>query len=66
MHMSNMGGFSWKRLLGVSSFKSRIARKTGIPFTKSGRERKVGAALGPLIPLGIALMVGINLFRKKK
>jgi len=38
----NKGGFSWKRLLGVTRAKQRIARKTGIPFTKSGRERKVG------------------------
>jgi hypothetical protein len=59
----NVGGFSWKRLLGISAFKSRIARKTGIPFTRTGRERKVGAALGPLVPIGIFLIAGARLFR---
>ena len=34
-------GFSWKRLLGISKTKSKIARKTGIPTTKAGRKRKV-------------------------
>ena len=34
-------GFSLKRLLGVSSFKSKVARATGIPTTKRGREQKV-------------------------
>lgn len=34
--------FSWKRLLGISGFKSKIAHKTGIPTTKSGIERKIG------------------------
>ena len=34
------GGFSWKRALGISKTKSKIAKKTGIPTTKSGRKRK--------------------------
>lgn len=38
----NKGGFSWKRLTGVSRAKSRISRATGIPLTQSGRQRKVG------------------------
>lgn len=41
----NKGGFSWRRLLGVTAAKQRIARRTGVPWTKSGRERKIGAAL---------------------
>jgi hypothetical protein len=45
----NKGGFSWKRLLGITAAKRRIARKTGIPWTKSGRERKVGAAVLTLL-----------------
>lgn len=36
------GGFSWKRLVGISRAKSRISRATGVPFTRSGRQRKVG------------------------
>ncbi|MEI8085690.1 MAG: hypothetical protein WCG93_05695 [Paludibacter sp.] len=34
--------FSWKRALGISGFKQSIARKTGIPTTKGGLERKIG------------------------
>jgi hypothetical protein len=40
-----MFGFSWKRLLGITSVKQRIARRTGIPTTKSGLERKIGSML---------------------
>jgi len=32
--------FSLNRLLGITSFKSKIARKTGIPTTKSGMEKR--------------------------
>lgn len=38
----NRGGFSWKRVIGVTRMKSAISRATGIPLTKSGRQRKVG------------------------
>jgi len=41
----NTGGFSWKRLLGITAFKSDISRAIGIPLTKSGRRRKVGAVI---------------------
>ncbi|MCH5223729.1 MAG: hypothetical protein J1E82_06780 [Muribaculaceae bacterium] len=34
--------FSWKRALGVTQVKQQIARKTGIPTSKAGLERKVG------------------------
>lgn len=34
--------FSWKRLLGISGFRNSIARKTGIPTTRGGAERKIG------------------------
>lgn len=40
--MANRGGFSWKRALGVTKAKQRISRTTGIPLTKSGRQRKIG------------------------
>jgi hypothetical protein len=39
----NRGGFSWKRFIGISAFKAKISRKIGIPLTKSGRQRKLGA-----------------------
>lgn len=38
----NKGGFSWKRAVGITKAKQKISRKTGIPFTKSGRQRKIG------------------------
>ena len=38
--------FSWRRALGVTRTKQKIARKTGIPTTKAGRQRKVGRLLG--------------------
>jgi hypothetical protein len=43
--------FSWKRALGVSALKGKIARATGIPTTKSGRERKIGRAILRLFKL---------------
>jgi hypothetical protein len=37
--------FSWKRLLGITGAKQSFARKTGVPTTKSGLERKIGSLL---------------------
>lgn len=34
--------FSLKRAVGITAAKQKIARKTGIPLTKGGLERKVG------------------------
>jgi hypothetical protein len=34
--------FSLKRAVGVSNVKRKVTRKTGIPTTKGGMERKVG------------------------
>jgi hypothetical protein len=41
--------FSWKRLLGISGFRNSIARKTGVPTTKGGMERKLGRSLVRMI-----------------
>jgi hypothetical protein len=41
--------FSWKRLLGISGFRNSIARKTGVPTTKGGVERKLGRSLVRMI-----------------
>ena len=38
--------FSWKRALGITKAKRRVAKKTGIPTTRAGRQRKVGRTLG--------------------
>ena len=34
--------FSWKRAVGISQAKQKIARETGIPLSKQGLERKIG------------------------
>ncbi len=34
--------FSWKRALGITQMKQNIARKTGIPLSEAGLERKIG------------------------
>jgi hypothetical protein len=38
--------FSWKRALGITKMKQKIARDTGIPTTKAGRQRKFGKFFG--------------------
>lgn len=37
--------FSWKRALGISQVKQKIARETGIPTSKAGLERKIGSVI---------------------
>lgn len=37
--------FSWKRALGITALRQRIARKTGVPTTKQGRQRKLERTL---------------------
>ena len=41
--------FSWKRALGITKLKQQISRKTGIPLSKSGVERKIGKTILDLI-----------------
>ena len=47
--------WSWKRAVGLSGLKTKVSRKIGVPLTKGGLQRKVGAAvlsrIGCLIPL---------------
>lgn len=48
--MSKFGlSFSWKRALGISAAKQKFARSTGIPTTRLGIERKLGASLFKLL-----------------
>ena len=37
--------FSLKRFLGISGLKTKLARKTGIPTTRQGLQRKIGQAV---------------------
>ena len=41
--------FSWSRFLGIAGLKNKIARKTGIPTTRGGLERKLGRMLIELV-----------------
>ncbi len=45
--------FSWRRAIGLSALKGRISRAIGIPLTREGRQRKLGAALGCCVPLAL-------------
>ena len=55
--------FSWKRALGISGAKARISRQIGIPLTRSGRQRKVGRAMGCCVPLVLfAAATGVMIF----
>lgn len=47
--------FSWKRATGVSSAKTKLSRQLGIPLTKSGRQRKMGKAMGCCVPAAFLL-----------
>ena len=43
MHMKIRGvSFSWKRAGGITAAKQKISRKTGLPTTRQGLERKKG------------------------
>ncbi len=47
--------FSPKRALGISAAKAKVSRATGIPLTRSGRQRKVGRAMGCCLVIAICL-----------
>jgi hypothetical protein len=37
--------FSLSRLIGLAQAKQKFSRKTGIPTTKGGMERKIGSQI---------------------
>ena len=41
--------FSWKRAVGITQVKREISKKTGIPVSKAGIERKIGNAINKTI-----------------
>lgn len=41
--------FSWKRALGISGMRTKIARQTGVPTTRGGIERKIGRMIFNLL-----------------
>lgn len=51
--------FSWKRATGITNAKRKVAKATGIPTTKSGRQRKIGKMVtggGCLLPVLVLLL----------
>lgn len=51
--------FSWKRAVGITAVKRKVARATGIPTTRQGLERKVGSMV-------IGALFGTKKKRRKK
>lgn len=49
--------FSWRRALGISQAQAKLSRQIGIPLSKSGRQRKAGAAMGCLLPVILSLSI---------
>lgn len=47
----NYGGFSIRRFLGISGALSKLSRRIGIPLTRSGRQRKLGALIYRILGL---------------
>ena len=37
--------FSWKRAMGITQAKRKIAKETGVPTSKAGIERKIGQTI---------------------
>lgn len=60
----NLGGFSWRRLVGISAMKSKISRTIGIPLTRSGRQQKIGRIVtggGCLVVAGLGFSISVVL-----
>ena|SRR5579862_4226504 len=61
----NLGGFSWKRAIGLSAAKARLSRRIGIPLTKGGRQRKLGRMIsgggGCLVVLAATVAIPVAL-----
>lgn len=52
--------FSWKRATGISAAKGKLSRKLGIPLTKSGRQRKMGKAVGCSVVIGFFIVAAFG------
>jgi hypothetical protein len=52
--------FSWKRELRISAAKDRLSRAIGIPLTRSGRQKMLGATAGCCVLLAVPVAGAIN------
>lgn len=50
--------YSWKRATRITGARQRIARRTGIPTTRTGLERKLGSVI-------VGLIMGLLLGKRK-
>lgn len=56
--------FSWKKAFGITKTKRKIAKFTGIPTTKAGRQRKIGKIVtggGCVMPVIISIFIIVSL-----
>ncbi len=51
--------FSWKRALGITAAQRKISRATGIPLSKTGRQRKLDFPLGKRLSIGTEIDSGL-------
>lgn len=52
--------FSLSRATGLSEAKRKLSKEAGVPITRSGRQRKLGAAMGCCVVLALPL-AGVGL-----
>jgi hypothetical protein len=53
--------FSWRRAIGLSALEGKISHATGVPLSRSGRERKMGRIFERLLGwMFLALLVFIG------
>lgn len=55
--------FSPRRALGLTGARLRLSRRLGVPTTRYGMQRRIGAATGCLIPLLLLLTAVIAVGR---
>ncbi len=53
--------WSWRRASGLSGLKGKVARATGIPLTRSGRQRKIGRMMGGCMVSVVVAALGLAL-----
>ena len=52
-HISKLGFvWSWKRAVGITREKAQLARKTGIPMSHEGLERRIGRDVLKVVTFG--------------
>jgi hypothetical protein len=59
--------FSWRRAIGLTRLENKISRETGIPLSRSGRQRKVGELamhfIGWVVMVGVPVTAAYLLFK---